>query len=80
MFSDMLDMAAIETVLNLLNVVVRVNPKTESEPDKENAVEAEQVNPEETKKENDPVIESKNKEDKSLLDDGTEPTVTAKEQ
>lgn len=79
MFSDMLDMAAIETILNLLNVVVRVNPKTEPEENvnKENAVDAEEVKPEENKQ--NPVIEAKNKEDKSLLDDGTEPTVTAKE-
>ena len=67
MFSDMLELIAIEVILNLENCRVRMNPKVE-----ENNEEAEQQ-PEE------PKIESKNKEDKSLLDTTKKPTLTTKE-
>ena len=67
MFNEMLEMSAIETVLNLLNIQIRVAPASEEQ---KNAV----ATPAQ------PVIESKNKEDKSIIDTNKEPTVTAKEQ
>ena len=63
MFSDMLELVAIEVILNLENCRVRINTPSE---------EAEQQ-PEE------PKIESKNKEDQSLLDTTKKPTLTTKE-
>ena len=65
MFSDMLELIAIEVILNLENCRVRVNPPAEENP--------EGAQPEE------PKIESKNKEDQSLLDTTKKPTLTTKE-
>ncbi len=76
MFNEMLDMSAIETVLNLVNVIIRKNP----EPVAQDATPEAEAKPAEAPAPTEPVIESKNKEDKSLLDDAKKPTVTAKEQ
>ena len=65
MFSDMLELIAIEVILNLENCRVRVNPPAEEN--------SEGAQPEE------PKIESKNKEDQSLLDTTKKPTLTTKE-
>jgi preprotein translocase subunit SecA len=67
MFSDMLELVAIEVILNLENCRVRMTPPTEQQENPENQ------QPEE------PKIESKNKEDKSLLDTTKKPTLTTKE-
>ena len=67
MFSDMLELVAIEVILNLENCRVRMTPPTENENSEANS-EAEE-----------PKIESKNKEDKSLLDTTKKPTMTTKE-
>ena len=71
MFNEMLDIIAIEVVLNLVNAQLRLNVNA-------------QANPEENKDskpvETEPKIESKNKEDESLIDTTNAPTTTAKEQ
>lgn len=71
MFNEMLDIIAIEVVLNLVNAQLRLNVNA-------------QANPEDNKDnkpvETEPKIESKNKEDESLIDTTNAPTTTAKEQ
>ena len=68
MFSDMLELVAIEVVLNLVNAQLRINPSAAKQTD-------DNAQPQETETK----IESKNKEDESLIDTTKTPTTTTKE-
>ena len=68
MFSDMLELVAIEVVLNLVNAQLRINPSAAKQTD-------DNSQPQETETK----IESKNKEDESLIDTTKTPTTTTKE-